>query len=71
MLSTEKQREDRKNSWKFSEAFWTANIVELFERAAYYAVFIAITLYLSRVVGFTDIEAGWIGGIFADRKSVV
>jgi len=65
MLSTEKQREDRENSWKFSEAFWTANIVELFERAAYYAVFIAITLYLSRVVGFTDIEAGWIGGIFA------
>src|SRR3989304_1637950 len=65
MLSTEKQREDRKNSWKFSEAFWTAHIVQLFERAAYYAVFIAITLYLSRVVGFTDIEAGWIGGIFA------
>jgi len=65
MLSTEKQREERKNSWKFPEAFWTANIVELFERAAYYAVFIAITLYLSRVVGYTDIEAGWIGGIFA------
>ena len=52
-------------SWKFPEAFWTANIVELFERAAYYAVFIAITLYLSRIVGFTDIEAGWIGGVFA------
>lgn len=55
----------QKSSWKFPEAFWTANIVELFERAAYYAVFIAITLYLSRVVGFTDIEAGWIGGVFA------
>lgn len=52
-------------SWKFPGAFWTANVVELFERAAYYAVFIAITLYLSRVVGFDDIEAGWIGGIFA------
>lgn len=66
MLSTEKQPKDgKKPGWKFSEAFWTANIVELFERAAYYAVFIAITLYLSRVVGFTDIEAGWIGGIFA------
>jgi dipeptide/tripeptide permease len=46
-------------------AFWTANTVELFERAAYYAVFIAITLYLSRVVGFSDIDAGWIGGVFA------
>lgn len=55
----------QKENWKFPEAFWTANIVELFERAAYYAVFIAITLYLSRVVGFTDIEAGWIGGVFA------
>lgn len=55
----------KKASWKFPRAFWTANIVELFERAAYYAVFIAITLYLSRVVGFDDIEAGWIGGIFA------
>ncbi len=54
-----------KGVWKFPKAFWTANIVELFERAAYYAVFIAITLYLTRVVGFNDINAGWIGGMFA------
>jgi len=54
-----------KSGWNFPKAFWTANIVELFERAAYYAVFIAITLYLSRVVGFSDIDAGWIGGVFA------
>ena len=52
-------------SWKFPQAFWTANIVELFERAAYYAVFISITLYLSRVVGFDDIDAAWIGGFFS------
>ena len=32
---------------KFSQAFWVANTVELFERAAYYGVFIVITLYLS------------------------
>ncbi len=50
---------------KYPAAFWTANLVELFERAAYYAVFISITLYLSRVVGFSDIDAGWIGGVFA------
>jgi len=56
---------EKKPKWKFPKAFWTANIVELFERAAYYAVFIAITLYLSRVVGFSDINAGWIGGVFA------
>jgi dipeptide/tripeptide permease len=54
-----------KTSWKFPKAFWTANIVELFERAAYYGVFIAITLYLSRIVGFDDIEAAWIGGVFS------
>ncbi|HDZ59051.1 MAG TPA: MFS transporter [Ignavibacteriales bacterium] len=54
-----------KGGWKFPRAFWTANIVELFERAAYYAVFIAITLYLSRVVGFNDINAAWIGGVFS------
>jgi dipeptide/tripeptide permease len=54
-----------KPSWKFSRTFWTANVVELFERAAYYAVFIAITLYLTNVVGFNDIESAWIGGIFS------
>lgn len=52
-------------AWKFPKAFWTANTVELFERAAYYAVFIAITLYLTNIVGFSDINAAWIGGIFA------
>jgi dipeptide/tripeptide permease len=65
MISAEQEKIAKKSNWKFPKAFWTANIVELFERAAYYAVFIALTLYLSRVVGFTDIEAGWIGGIFA------
>ena len=52
-------------TWRFPRAFWTANVVELFERAAYYAVFIAITLYLTRVVGFDDIWAAWIGGVFS------
>jgi len=50
---------------KFSNAFWVANSVELLERLAYYAVFIVITLYLSNVWGFTDIEAGIISGIFS------
>ncbi|NUN10908.1 MAG: MFS transporter [Ignavibacteriaceae bacterium] len=54
-----------KNEWKFPRSFWTANIVELFERAAYYAVFIAITLYLTDIVGFDDIWAAWIGGVFS------
>ena len=49
----------------FTRAFWTANIVELLERGAYYGVFIVITLYLSRILGFTDVEAGLISGIFS------
>ncbi len=38
--------------------------MELFERAAYYGTFIALTLYLTRVVGLDDANAGWIGGLF-------
>lgn len=53
------------NSWKFPKVFWIANVVELLERAAYYAFFISITLYLTRVVGFNDIWAAWIGGGFS------
>lgn len=49
----------------FSKAFWIANSVELLERAAYYGVFIVITLYLSRILGFDDIEAAWISGCFS------
>src|SRR5512141_506351 len=51
--------------WKFPRQFWTANVVELFERAAYYAVFIAVTIYLTNVVGFNDVEAAWISGVFS------
>lgn len=50
---------------KFSKPFWVANFVELLERLAYYAVFIVITLYLSNVWGFTDIQAGIIAGLFS------
>ena len=54
------------NLWRgFPKDFWTANGVELLERAAYYGVFIVITLYLSRILGFDDIEAAWISGSFS------
>lgn len=49
----------------FTHAFWIANSVELLERAAYYGVFIVITLYLSRILGFDDVEAAWISGSFS------
>ena len=54
----------KKVGMKFPRAFWVANTVELFERAAYYGVFIVITLYLSRILGFGDIEASTIAGLF-------
>ena len=49
----------------FTRAFWTANVVELLERAAWYGVFVAITLYLSRILAFSDIEAAAISGVFS------
>ena len=52
-------------TWKFPKTFWIANVIELFERASYYGMFIALVIFLTDVVGFTDIEAGWIGGAFA------
>lgn len=51
--------------WKFSRAFWTANGVELLERAAWYGVFVAITLYLSRILGYTDVQAATVSGVFS------
>ena len=50
---------------KFTKVFWVANAVELLERLAYYGVFIVLTLYLSNVWGFSDIEAGIISGLFS------
>lgn len=49
----------------FSKIFWIANFVELLERAAYYGTFIALVLFLTNVVKYTDVEAGFVGGIFA------
>jgi dipeptide/tripeptide permease len=54
-----------KGFFGFGKTFWTANGVELFERAAYYGTFIALVIFLTNVVGYSDIESGWIGGLFA------
>ena len=40
----------------FTKAFWVSNTVELFERMAYYAVFIVLTIYLSSILGFNDLK---------------
>lgn len=52
-------------TWRSPAAFWTANSIELFEPAASYGTFIPLALLLTRVVGFTGIEAGWIGAMFS------
>ena len=49
----------------FTRAFWVSNTVELFERMAYYAVFIVLTIYLSSILGFNDLEASMISGLFS------
>jgi dipeptide/tripeptide permease len=53
-----------KLSWKFPKEFWLANTMELFERAAYYGFFVVLTLFLTDIIGFTDIETGIIAGWF-------
>ena len=50
----------------FTKAFWVSNTVELFERMAYYAVFIVLTIYLSSILGFNDLEASMISGLFSE-----
>jgi dipeptide/tripeptide permease len=51
--------------WRFSRAFWTANFVELLERAAWYGVFVVITIYLSRILGYTDVQAAVTSGVLS------
>lgn len=54
----------QKESWKFPKDFWLANFMELCERAAYYGFFVVLTLFLTDIVGFTDIETGIVAGLF-------
>lgn len=55
----------RPGLFSFPRVFWVANVIELFERAAYYGTFIALVVFLTDVVGFSDVEAGWVGAGFA------
>ncbi|HVP09757.1 MAG TPA: MFS transporter [Phycisphaerae bacterium] len=54
-----------KLSWRFPRTFWIANCAELCERAAFYSMFIALDLYLSRRIGFSDIKAHAIAAPFS------
>ena len=56
---------EKASTWRFPPEFWSANVVELFERAAYYGVFIGLAVYLTRNYGFTDVEAGYVSAYLA------
>ena len=56
---------DAKSTWRFPREFWSANLVELFERMAYYAIFIELALYLTRNYEFSDVHAGWAAAYLA------
>ena len=55
----------QKPGWSFPKDFWLANLMELCERAAYYGFFILLTVYLTDLVGFSDVMSGTISGLFA------
>lgn len=48
----------------FHKSFWVANIMELFERLAYYGQQIVFMIYLRNKLGFSESEAGSLSGIF-------
>src|SRR5689334_9306350 len=47
----------------FSSTFWIANVLELFERFAYYGAKAVLVKFLAEKVGFTE-EAGTLAGLF-------
>ena len=59
------KKSDSGLTWRFPRVFWVANVIELFERAAFYGMYIYIALYLTNEVGFTDVETGVITGTFS------
>jgi dipeptide/tripeptide permease len=54
-----------KPSWRFPGTFWIANGAELCERAAYYGMFITLVRYLNEMVGFSDVRALTLAGLFS------
>ena len=48
----------------FAPAFWVANVSELFERLAYYAVGAVLAIYLHETLHFSDTQTGDLIGYF-------
>ncbi|MEA2005970.1 MAG: MFS transporter [Acidobacteriota bacterium] len=47
---------------RFPKSFWAANSIELFERAAYYAVASFVVIYLHEILGMSPTKATFLNG---------
>ena len=48
----------------FQKSFWVANIMELFERLAYYGQAVILSIYLRDHLHFGETDAGWLQSAF-------
>jgi proton-dependent oligopeptide transporter, POT family len=48
----------------FPRTFYAANAIELFERWAFYGMFVSVSIYLGEVIGFSDAAVGSLLGWF-------
>ena len=48
----------------FESSFWTANIMELFERLAYYGQATILSIFLRDHLKFNEVEAGQLSSVF-------
>lgn len=56
---------DGRMGWRFPATFWFANFAELFERAAFYGMFISLQKYLGQDIGFGDVHGGYVAAGFS------
>ena len=54
--------DEKKAKAKFPTSFWTANTIELFERAAYYAMAPFMVIYLNETLGMRPVFATFLNG---------
>ena len=79
-MATEGRTETSAEPTPFPRSFYVANGIELFERWAFYGLYVVLSLHLTSVVGLDDAQAGdvmalyaffrlgpLIGGVIADR----
>jgi len=64
-MGNETSPQPQRSGWSYPRTFWIANGAELFERAAYYGMAIALAYYLTDQIGFSDVWTGYVAGAFA------